>query len=143
MRSAIAYNDSKEASAPLSAIPLKGIDEVERAISGSLEKALAQEVGRSSGTDIHHIVPKSAQGAEPARNVLISVGIDPLTDSRNKVEISRQFHKFVKSNTYNTAINLVFGPLAEIDDVGQRTESVEGALNILRNLFLFYDGMLP
>lgn len=76
---------------------------------GACEAALAKAKNPANkytpGNDIHHIVPQSHQGAAEARAILKNNGIDPVNDSRNKVQIKTQLHKYLHTDSYVNTIN--------------------------------------
>lgn len=65
---------------------------------------------KSGRTNSHHIVAKQAAKAEPARVVLWSVGINPTTDMRNRVDLKERFHQKLHTTAYYNAVNAVLKP---------------------------------
>ena len=54
---------------------------------------------------VHHIVAKKAPEAGPAREVLMSVGIDPMTNGLNLAVIPEKKHFYLHTNNYYNYIN--------------------------------------
>lgn len=67
-----------------------------------------EKILRSGKIHVHHIVPKALKGAEPARQVLKSAKIEPLTDTRNLVELKARFHLKLHTTFYVNCINALF-----------------------------------
>lgn len=63
---------------------------------------------KSTKTNIHHIVAKTAKDAEPSREVLEKANIKVITDSRNLVEIKENFHQYLHTRRYYNAVNAFF-----------------------------------
>jgi RHS repeat-associated protein len=59
------------------------------------------------GTDLHHIVPQTAEGVEDARGVLAAAGIG-IHDPRNLVPLPRCFHQRLHTDVYYGTVNEAF-----------------------------------
>ena len=49
---------------------------------------------------IHHIVAQGAKSAKKSRDILYSVGIDPITDPRNLIVLPHGYHKSMHTEKY-------------------------------------------
>ena len=120
-------------------------DELEGVIYEIRDKALSQEKSKwSNGYDVHHIVPKSPHNVRVAKaqKILVDVGIG-INDPVNKVLLKRQFHKFVKSNVYDYAINAFIVVAHEIAPDELKRTFIEGALGIASVILKAADKTLP
>nr|WP_122013173.1 RHS repeat-associated core domain-containing protein [Maliibacterium massiliense] len=86
------------------------------------EKPIVQGRTRTKkNTHIHHIVAKKARLAQPARNVLVSVGIDYKKDPRNLVILPAKYHQRMHTKEYyeyvNARIRPYKGQSAEVERV--------------------------
>lgn len=57
---------------------------------------------------VHHIVAKNAASAEPARDVLKSVGIDPYSNGLNLAIIPQSMHYSLHTANYYKYVNMRF-----------------------------------
>ena len=82
------------------------IKQAERALSEA--KAFAKTITSGEKYVVHHIVAKAASDAAPAREVLESVGIDPLTNGLNLAIIPERVHQGLHTKSYYAYVNSAF-----------------------------------
>jgi RHS repeat-associated protein len=60
----------------------------------------AEAGGRAGKTEVHHVVPQTDKRAAEARDVMKSQGINPKTESTNKVALPGDKHDITKRDSY-------------------------------------------
>jgi uncharacterized protein RhaS with RHS repeats len=71
--------------------------------AGTIARTLAKSAetgGRAAKTEVHHTVPQTDKRAAEARDVMKSHGIDPKTESTNKVPLPGDKHDITKRDSY-------------------------------------------
>ena len=75
---------------------------------------------------VHHIVAKADPRAAEARQILRDVGIEPMTDPRNLVQLPQKYHASLHTTAYYNYVN------ARLRAVAGNKEGVEATLDSLR-----------
>lgn len=65
---------------------------------------------KSSKSEIHHIVAKTAALVAPARNTCSRYGINVYSEPNNLVPIKSRFHRKLHKKTYYAAVNAIVVP---------------------------------
>lgn len=137
---------SKESSASRKVWDAK--KELDQVLYETMTRAVEQDRSNwSDGWDVHHIEPKSRNNprVEEAQGILDSLGISVEaygSDKRSTVTLKKQFHKFVKSNAYDVAINTYIKYVYEIAPEDKKVTYVEGTLDSARVMLLAMSKMV-
>ena len=103
---------------------------VSKASANVKTKVAAKRKIRDEDPRVHHIVAQNAKIAAPAREILVSVGIDPRKDPLNLITIPQGLHKGLHTTKYYKYVNAKME--ACVVNGEAKREDVEAALLEIR-----------
>ena len=77
----------------------------EKDVSTTLQKTIPKD-------PVHHIVAKADPRAAESRQILMDVGIEPLTDPRNLVPLPKSYHASLHTTAYHNYVTERLRPVA-------------------------------